>query len=99
MMGREAVLEFCANAPPGEGVSAPQLNNGLILAVYDEAGQPVFQHLRHRTVLECNDRGAAGHRLDHHQSERLAPPDREKQRRRISQKFLLLILAGLTDKL
>ena len=59
----------------------------------------VFQYLRNRTVLERDDGSSAGHRLDHHQSEGLAPRDREEKPGGIAQEFLLLVLADLADEI
>src|SRR3954452_12662013 len=39
------------------------------LGLDDEAGDAVVDHLGHRTTVECDDRGPAGHALDHHQAE------------------------------
>src|SRR5215510_4581336 len=65
--------------------------------VDDETGA-VFHNFRHGAVGPCDHRRAAGHRLDHHQAERLRPINREEQRIRPAQKFLLLLTADLADE-
>ena len=95
----EAALEFTADAGSVERAYPPHGLDRLILAVHDEAGHCVFQHLRDRAILERDDGSSAGHRLDHHQSEGLAPRDREDEPGGIAQEFLLLVLADLADEL
>ena len=60
--------------------SRPTAATAVGLVVHDEAGHAVVDHLGHRAAVERDHRRAAGHRLDHHQAERLRPVDREQQR-------------------
>src|SRR5690348_2044259 len=64
-------------------------------AVDDAAGDAILQHLRDRAAVPGDDRGSAGHRLDHHQAERLRPVDREQQRRGIAEEARLARIADL----
>ncbi len=64
----------------------------------DEAGQPVVDDLGDRAAVIGDHRRAAGHRLDHHQAERLRPVDRHQQPDRAAQEFRLLGIADLADE-
>src|SRR5262245_1050078 len=68
------------------------------LHILDDETGAVFHNFRHGAVGPCDHRRAAGHRLDHHQAERLRPINREEQRIRPAQKFLLLLTADLADE-
>ena len=59
----------------------------------------IVDHLGHRAAVERDHRRAAGHRLDHHQAERLRPVDREQQRMRAGQERRLLAVVDLADEL
>ena len=78
---REALLEpaggfACATAARRR--STAPIAPALVLD--DEAGHAFVDDLRHRAAVEGDDRRAARHRLDHHQTERLGPIDRHQQR-------------------
>jgi hypothetical protein len=94
----EAALEFAPDAGSVERAYPPHGLDRLSLAVHDEAGHCVLQHLRNRAILERNDGSSAGHRLDHHQSEGLAPRDRKDEACGFAQEFLLLVLADLAEQ-
>src|SRR5206468_323234 len=62
----------------------------------------VVDDLRHRARLEGNDGRAAGHGLDHDETERFWPIDRKQQRSRARQKLpfrFIIDLAGELDLL
>ncbi len=65
----------------------------------DEAGEAVFDDLRHRAAVVGDDRRTARHRLDHHQPERLRPVDRHQQRNRAAQERRLVGVTDLADVL
>src|SRR6266498_1500110 len=69
----------------------------LLDLVADEAGHPVLDHLRHRAAAQGDHGRAAGHRLDHHDPERLVPLDREDQAAGACQQILLLLGVGLAE--
>ncbi len=71
----------------------------LFLVVVDEAGAAVRHHLGDRAAAARQHRGAAGHRFDHHQAERLGPIDREDQRARVAQEGDFLLVVDLADEL
>ena len=68
---------------------------GLVLD--DEARHAVVDDLRHRAAIESDDRRSAGHRLDHHQAERLRPVDRHQQGDRAAQERRFVVVVDLAD--
>ena len=52
-----------------------------------------------RAAAIRNDGRAAGHRLNHHQPERLRPVDRKQQHIRIAQELIFLSFADLANEL
>src|SRR5262249_28193694 len=73
--------------------------NRVFHAVDDEAGHAVLQNLRHRPAPERDHRRTAGHRLDHHQPERLGPIDGKEEGVGAAEKGFLLPVVHLGDKL
>ena len=67
------------------------------LVLDDEARDAVLDDLRHGPAIVSDHRAAAGHRLDHHETERLRPVDRDKQRDRTAQERSLVLVADLAD--
>jgi hypothetical protein len=78
-LGREPFLETQTNAFSIQTVDAEDGVGGLVVVANDEPRDAGIDHLGHRTAGIGHDRRAAGHGLDHHQSERLRPVDREQQ--------------------
>jgi hypothetical protein len=64
-----------------------------------ETRDAVVDDLRHRSLAARDDGRAAGHRLDHHQTERLRPVDRQQQGERVAEEVVLLSIADLADEL
>ena len=88
----EPILEH-RPAPPAIQVGRPADRvGGGVDRVHHEPGHPVVDHLGDRTGRPGDDRGAAGHRLDHHQPERLGPVDREQHGPRPAEERPLLRL-------
>src|SRR6202521_773476 len=54
--------------------------DGLVQGVDQEAGHPVLDEFGHRAPFEGDDRGAASHRLDDGEAERLVEVDQMQQR-------------------
>jgi hypothetical protein len=63
----------------------------------NEAGHTIQDDLRYRTVPAGDHRGAGGHRLDHGQTERLRPVDREEIRVGFPEHLVLFALVDLPD--
>ena len=61
---------------PAAAVTAATAVAGV---VDDKAGAAVIDELGHRTAAEGDDRGAAGHGLDHAEAERLVEIDQVEQ--------------------
>src|SRR5688572_10505128 len=72
---------------------------GFCFPRYDKAGDAVVDDLRHRAGLEGNDGRAAGHGLDHDETERFWPIDGEQQRGRARQKLPFRFIIDLADEL
>ena len=67
----------------GESSSTPADRlDEVVLAVAAEAGDAVVDELGRGAPVRRDDRRAARHRLDHHETERLGPADREDHRAR-----------------
>src|SRR5215472_10573007 len=95
----EPPLEGGADAAPVERGNALDRIHRFGFAIDNEAGHAVLDDFGNGSAAPSNDRGAAGHRLDHHQAERLGPIDRDQHRHGIAEKVLLLTLIDLADKL
>src|SRR5512145_3403667 len=78
--GRKPLLEGGADSAPVETTYALDRRDGLVLAVHDESGDTIVDHFRDRAPPIGNHRRTTGHRLDHDQSERLGPVNREEER-------------------
>src|SRR5207248_4007946 len=95
----ETLLEHAADPCTVEpGDSARGLCR-LFLAVDEETGDTVVDDLWNRGSAECDHRGSASHRLDHCQTERLGPGDREQQGCGIAEELSLLLVADFAEKL
>ena len=69
--------------------SAPTISRTgerFFFGIYDVAGDTVIDDFRHGAAIPRDDRRSAGHRLDHHEPERLRPVDREQQCACVAQK-------------
>ena len=73
----------------------PTAATKLVELVHDEAGDAVVHDLGHRALPHRHDGRAAGHRLDHHQPERLRPGDGEEERVRVREQLALALVADL----
>ena len=58
----------------------------------------ILHDFRNRAFAEGQHRRAARHRLDHDETERLRPVDREQQGERLAEKFALGGLVDLADE-
>ena len=95
--GGKSFLETSADRTTIERQHLRQHPDRLLHRVDDHAGDPFVDDLGHRAATKGEHRRAAGHRLDHRQSERLRPVDREQQRSRLAQKFALRTFVDLAD--
>src|SRR5437588_12111417 len=75
---RKPFLEMPAHLPSIEFGKSSDCFNSFRFSRHDKAGYSVIDHLRHRAGLEGNDGRAAGHRLDHDETERFWPIDRKQ---------------------
>src|SRR6476620_12640040 len=73
--------------------------NRLLDILNDEASFSITHHFRHRALIEGNDWRAAGHGLDHHETEGLGPRDGKEYGMGATQEVRLLSFADLTDEL
>src|SRR5262245_42922039 len=94
----EALLEPLSDPAAVEATDTADGFDGLRLGVYDEASDPVFDDLSYRSAWPRDDGGPAGHRFDHHQSERLRPVDRKQQGRGVAKEGLLLPVVHLANE-
>ena len=95
----EALLEPRPHRRPVEAVKVPNRLHRVFERVDEGTGHAVLEHLGHRARRHGDDRGAACHRLDHDQPERLRPVDREKERGRVPEELGLVLIADLADEL
>src|SRR6202158_3977979 len=77
---REAGLDGCAAAGAINLTDPSDGFDGLVQGVDQEAGHPVLDEFGHRAPFEGDDRGAASHRLDDGEAERLVEVDQMQQR-------------------
>jgi hypothetical protein len=95
----KSIFEMSAHLPSVKlGKPADRLY-GSCFPRYDKAGYAMVDDLRHGTGLEGNDGGAAGHGLDHDETERFWPIDRKKESSRARQKLPLCFIVDLADEL
>ena len=97
-VGREIQLEVFATGPTVDFADPIQRGHGFFHVMHNEACHTMQQDLGNRAARIRNHRSAACHRLDHHQSERFGPIDREQHRNRIPQKFGLLGLPNFSHE-
>src|SRR6266704_101012 len=71
----------------------------ILQAFHDEAVMTMLHKYGNRAAAIGDNRRAAGHRLNHHQPERLRPVDRKQQRIRIAQELIFLPFADLANEL
>src|SRR5688572_10088701 len=85
----------------GAAIKLQRARNELSEGVHDPAdvktGPPVFHHLLDRPAAMRDHGRATGHGLDHHEPERLVPLNGKKERRRVTQEFILLWMIDGTD--
>src|SRR5581483_2736568 len=97
--GREAFLEDGPHALAFQGGDPVDRGDGLVLGAHDETGHAHVDDLAHRSAIPCDHRRAGGHRLDHHQPERLGPVDGKQQGPRAAEQVALGAVVDLTDEL
>src|SRR5262245_20036981 len=78
-LGVEALLERLPADASDQARNAPDCLNSLSDTFHDEACHAVRNHFGRRAVAPGDNWSPAGHRLDHYQSERLRPINREQQ--------------------
>ena len=74
-MRGKAAIELSADSVAVQRSDPAHRLDGLLFIVHDETCDAVLQNLRHGTIFKRDYRRTAGHRLDHHQAEGLAPGD------------------------
>jgi hypothetical protein len=94
----ELLLKHFPDPRPVERVRPPGSGGSCCLVGDDEARHAFIHDLRHRVVAHGENRGPAGHRLDHRQPERLTPSDWEYQSRGIAEELGFLVLGDLADE-
>src|SRR5262245_37903245 len=94
---REALFEAPSYLAPIELPDSADGIHGRNLVLHDIPGDVVLNDLGHRSTIERDYRGAASHRLDHHESERFGPIDCDQQRHRTAQEFGLFLVTDLAD--
>jgi len=78
---REALFKTTAHTTSIQGVERFHLEERFVDTVDDIAGDPLVDHLWHRTMPKGKNRRATGHRLYHDKAERLRPVDGKEQAR------------------
>src|SRR5208337_3307411 len=76
-LDRKAPLEFSADSCSIQAPDSPHRSHCLLDRVDDKSGCAVFQYLGDRAAAECDNRGAACHRLYDDEPKRLWPVDRK----------------------
>lgn len=84
---------------PVDGIYGAGGGNRLIEVCDDETAHPVLDDFRHGTLAVGDDRRAAGHGLDHDQTERLRPIDGEEKGSGIAEKIVLVHFVYFADKI
>src|SRR5205807_7706545 len=92
VVGHASNAEAPLESPPAfNSTQASDLLNGpprLLGIVNDQPSHAVLDNLWNRPVAVSDDRRATGHRLDHDQSERLRPINREQEGIGITKKLV-----------
>ena len=96
---REALHDLLPQHGRVERVGALEHVLGLAPVVDDDPRATVVDHLGHGAPAGRDHRRPAGHRLDHHEPERLLPRDREERRARVLEQLDLLPVRHLADVL
>jgi hypothetical protein len=91
--GTEPPLKCSADVSPVKLANASDCIDGILFVLHDEARFAVGDNFRDRATWKGDHWGAAGHRLDHHQSERLRPIDGKQQGLCSSEKGRLVMVA------
>ena len=91
-LGREALLGVARGTRAGRSRPPARARPGISRQESSTitAAAVLLDHLGHRAVAGRDHRRPAGHRLDHHQAERLLPLDREERRARVLEQLDLL---------
>ena len=97
--GRKALFEPRPDRSAVQQDGPPGGLHGFVHRIHQIAGHPVLDDLGRGAAAERHHRRAAGHGLDHHQTERLGPVDGEQQRLRPAEKGGLLGVADLAHEL
>ena len=94
---REALFKTTAHTTSIQGVERSHLEERFVDTVDDIAGDPLVDHLWHRTMPKGKNRRATGHRLYHDKAERLRPVDGKEQRESIAEEFAFCALVDFAD--
>src|SRR6202047_736925 len=97
--GGEALFKTAPHASAAERENARQRVHRLINAIDDRAGNTRLHDFFDRAAAEGENRRAASHGLDHHQSERLRPVNREQEGQGPAKKLTLAALIDFAEKL
>src|SRR5436305_10671925 len=76
--GGKPFVELHPHLTSAEVRKSSDRRNSFRFSRHDKASYSVVDDLRHRAGLEGNDGRAAGHRLDHDETERFWPIDRKQ---------------------
>src|SRR5947207_13838752 len=94
----ESRLELFADCISAQAGKAIDRGDRADFVLHDKAGKPVIDDLRDRATDVGNDRGAARHRFDHDEAERLRPVDRDQPSDRAAQKLRFFGIPDLADR-
>src|SRR5690242_12222730 len=95
----EASFKHAANNAAVQYPGANDSGCGFLLRGDDKPGHALVDNLRHRAATPSDNRGATGHRLDHHKAEWLRPIDREEKRGCVAEELGLLTVVDFAHKL
>src|SRR5678809_1062505 len=96
---RKSLLEASAYTTAIEFAKSLDCPDSLGFVLYDETGHPVVEHFRDRAPTKRDDRRAAGHGFNHHETERLRPINWKQQRGGIREKSLFRLIIDFADQL
>src|SRR4051794_10713993 len=94
----EASFEDLANPGAVELRQTVNVGYSADLVFHDKAGKPVVDDFRDRAAVKGDDGRPAGHGLDHDQTKRLRPVDRDQQSDSSAQEVRFLVVADFADK-
>src|SRR5690606_5271406 len=89
--------EGLAHDAPIEGIEPGERSYRVLDGIHEEARNAVLDDFRHRPAGPRDHRRAAGHGLDHGETERLRPVDGKEQRPGVAEKSRLVGIADLAE--